>query len=209
VVGDGQAEGLGGVHIDHKLEGHRLLDGQGRGLRAVEEPVHVVGGAAVQVNPAHAVGRRPPGFDQFRDLVDSRPPVLCRESCNPRSVGRENGTREHEGCVHTPVVGLLEYRLDILETLHVQVGDRWSSLRCSATLCRASIPVVTGGGGRDDVHSRAHRPPATCLRVDGALSSGHSRVFLLAVRDVLPGFANRAARFVPGHVVVPTLPVPP
>ena len=32
LVGEGDAEGLGGPHVDHEVEGHRLLDGEVGGL---------------------------------------------------------------------------------------------------------------------------------------------------------------------------------
>ena len=42
---DRYAERLGRFHVDHQLELRRLLDWQIRGLRALEDLVHVGGGA--------------------------------------------------------------------------------------------------------------------------------------------------------------------
>src|SRR5688572_20503583 len=49
VVGDGEAEGLGRLEIDHEVEAHRLLNGQVGRLRALEDLVHVSGGASKHV----------------------------------------------------------------------------------------------------------------------------------------------------------------
>ena len=43
---DGEAEGLGGLEVDHEVEGRRLLHGKVGGLGALEDAVHVVRGTS-------------------------------------------------------------------------------------------------------------------------------------------------------------------
>src|SRR6266478_3596132 len=46
---DRQAEGLGGLEVDHELELGGLFDWQVCGLGALENPVHVEGGARLEL----------------------------------------------------------------------------------------------------------------------------------------------------------------
>src|SRR2546428_2690056 len=54
---DRQAEGLRGLQIYHELEFRRLLDGEIRGLRPFEDPVHVGGRTPEQPDQPHGAPR--------------------------------------------------------------------------------------------------------------------------------------------------------
>src|SRR3981189_1978375 len=52
---DRNAERLGGLQIDDQLELRRLLDGKVGWLRALEDLVHVCGGASDEIGPVHRI----------------------------------------------------------------------------------------------------------------------------------------------------------
>jgi len=60
---NGEAEGFGGLQVDDELELGRLLDWQIGGLGALENSVHKLGGAAVEVPKVRAVGHEVTGFN--------------------------------------------------------------------------------------------------------------------------------------------------
>ena len=62
-----QPDCLGGLEVDHQIELHRLLDGQIRWLRALQNPVHVSGGTLEQVGLAGSVGHQPGSDFSFID----------------------------------------------------------------------------------------------------------------------------------------------
>jgi hypothetical protein len=57
-----EADLLGGFQIDDELKLLRLLHGEIRWLRALQNLVHVNSGAPVQVEQVHAIGHEPAGF---------------------------------------------------------------------------------------------------------------------------------------------------
>ena len=63
---------------------------------------------------AHAVGHKPPGFHKFWLVVYRREPALYREVDNLCSVRIEDGARQHEDCVSTPLACGSECSLNIL-----------------------------------------------------------------------------------------------
>src|SRR6266446_2645832 len=69
-LGGRQAERLGGLEVDHQLELRRLLDGEVAGLGALENLIHVVGGAAVHVLRVGPVRHEAPCDDQFSPPAD-------------------------------------------------------------------------------------------------------------------------------------------
>ena len=65
---DCEAEGLGGLKVDHQLELRRLFDRQVRGLGALEDFVDVGGGTAEQIWNVRTVGYEPPTSTLSRSL---------------------------------------------------------------------------------------------------------------------------------------------
>src|SRR5216683_5328696 len=75
-LGDGQAEGLGGLEVDHQLELRRLLDGKVAGLCALEDLVDVGGGVAIHLETAHSIGHEAPGVHEVPRRIDCGKVVL-------------------------------------------------------------------------------------------------------------------------------------
>src|SRR5437773_2178127 len=71
-----QSERLGHLEIHDELEPRRLLDGHIGGLRALENLVHVLGDALVDVRPHRPIAHEPPGARHVSPLVYRRNPVL-------------------------------------------------------------------------------------------------------------------------------------
>src|SRR3954447_5864240 len=55
VLGDGEAESLGGLEVDDEVEGRRLLHGEVGGLGAFQNTVYIVGSAPMHGGQARAV----------------------------------------------------------------------------------------------------------------------------------------------------------
>src|SRR5437870_1710906 len=58
--GNGEAEGLGGLQVDHQLELRRLLDGQVGGFGTLQDTIHIDGSATAHVYQARPVGHQAP-----------------------------------------------------------------------------------------------------------------------------------------------------
>jgi hypothetical protein len=67
-----QAERLGGVEVDDKLEGRRLLDRQIGGLGALEDLSDVNAGLAIGSREARSIADQAAGRDVFTILIDRR-----------------------------------------------------------------------------------------------------------------------------------------
>src|SRR6516162_11429634 len=70
--GDGEADGLGGLEIDDKLDPCRQLDREIGGLCAFEYLVDVIAGAAEQVRVVRAVRQKASACDVASAAVYSR-----------------------------------------------------------------------------------------------------------------------------------------
>jgi hypothetical protein len=62
-----EAEGLGGLEVDHELELRGLLERKVAWLCALEDLVDVSGGAAIHLGIAHAIGPEAPASTKSRD----------------------------------------------------------------------------------------------------------------------------------------------
>src|SRR5580765_5768049 len=105
--------------IDDELELLWLLNWQVSGLRALQDLVHVGGGATVQVAKAHGVGHESPGFHNIRPPVYRRVLALYREVCKLCALRSEHGTSQQEDCVSTLFTCGLKCSLDILGISYV------------------------------------------------------------------------------------------
>src|SRR5229473_6105404 len=96
---DRQAEGLGGLEVDHQLELCRLLDGQVARVRALQDLVDENGNTSVEHGKVHAVRDEGSGFREWPQIVDRGLTMLERERCEllgvdkPQSGANEEGTR--------------------------------------------------------------------------------------------------------------------
>src|SRR2546427_12236157 len=78
-------ERLGGLEIDDQLELHRLLDGQVSGLAALQNLVHVGGGAPVEIGVIRAVAH------EAASLRDLPPPEHRRQPVRYGQLGHALG----------------------------------------------------------------------------------------------------------------------
>src|SRR5438094_7546792 len=76
---NGEAEGFRSLEVDDQLELRRLLDGQVAGLGALEDLVHVDGGAPPLVAQTGPIGHQAARLHVLRDGADRREPVPQRE----------------------------------------------------------------------------------------------------------------------------------
>src|SRR3954453_8361648 len=92
LIREGNPEGLRCFHVDHEVKGHRLLDGEDRGLGPLENAVHIVGGAMSHRQLVRRVGHQ--GASQYGVLpgVDSRQPMSGSEGHSPLQVHSANSS---------------------------------------------------------------------------------------------------------------------
>lgn len=76
--GERDPERLHRLAVEDQLELHGLLHGQVGRFRALEELVHVPGGAPVEVHQARGIGHEPSGVHEVALLRHHREPVLSR-----------------------------------------------------------------------------------------------------------------------------------
>src|SRR6266516_656283 len=88
---NGEAERLRGFEIDNQLEFGRLLDGQVRRLRSLEDLAHVASGAPIQIRKVRSVGHEAAGLDIAPEVEDRWQPMLCREVREASSLKLEYG----------------------------------------------------------------------------------------------------------------------
>src|SRR5438552_8389951 len=81
-----EAEGLGGLEVDHQLELGRLLNGKIGGLRSSQDLVHVGGRAAGHVGQAGPVGHETASVHVLPLCIDGRQPVPLRQARDLASV---------------------------------------------------------------------------------------------------------------------------
>jgi len=75
---DREAEGFGGLEVDHELELRRLLDGEVGGLHTFQDPVHEEGRPAPEIRKVHTKRQQTAG-SRVLDEADRREAVLsCR-----------------------------------------------------------------------------------------------------------------------------------
>src|SRR4029450_10450957 len=119
---DREAEGLGGLEVDHELELRGQLDGQVRGLGTLQDPVDVPGGAAVQVRDARSVRHQPPNLHMLFQDEHGCDVVLQPDLGETRSGCNYRGLPEYEKrtdpvfadlreCLFEPTGLLTAYRL--------------------------------------------------------------------------------------------------
>jgi len=75
----GEAELLGGLEVDHQLEGRRLLDRQIGGLLALENPSGVNASLAKGRSDAGPIADQAAGSGKFRQCIDRRKGMARRQ----------------------------------------------------------------------------------------------------------------------------------
>src|SRR5262249_24981988 len=90
-----EAEGLGGLQVNHQLEPCRLLDREVGSLGALENLVHVDGRAAEYVETAAPIGHEAAGVHVLSLWVHGWQPIPVREARDPWPVREPQGIRKH------------------------------------------------------------------------------------------------------------------
>ena len=83
---DGQPKPLCGLEVDHEVERRGLFDGEIGRLGPLEDPVHVGGGAPVDLGVVGPVGREPARIGELAMFVERRQPMLRRQLDDPSGV---------------------------------------------------------------------------------------------------------------------------
>src|SRR5215467_608310 len=91
-----EAEGLGGLQVDHQLELAGLLHGEVAGPGAFQDLVHVDGRAAEQVEKAGPIGHEAAGVHVLSLWVHGWQPIPVREARDPWPVRERQGIRKHD-----------------------------------------------------------------------------------------------------------------
>src|SRR5713101_4005688 len=134
-----EPECLRGLHVDDELELRWLLDGQVRGLGALEDLVAVDGGAPTQVRKARAVGHEPPCLHILLQLVHRWQPTLRRKGDDPVDVT----LLDRVSCDEQRGGALPHHRgkraLQLVATAHFE------NLECHAQGSRSSLNLVEVG----------------------------------------------------------------
>src|SRR5439155_574518 len=109
-----EPEGLGGLEVDDQLELRRLLDGEVAGLGALEDFVHVGGGAPPHVSEVDAVRYEPALIHvKVPEAIRRREPMPGCPLHHPPGLPVEKGTRDHEDNIGPPLGGHSERAVDL------------------------------------------------------------------------------------------------
>src|SRR5215831_16424013 len=153
---NGKAEHLRCLEVDYEVELGRLLHGQIGGLGALENSLHVAGGAAEQLGDAGPVGHEPTHARELEEGIDSGDPVLRRELHDVRAVAHGERIGQH----HETGEALLRHRregaVELLRVAHLERPQGHREL----------------GGGlprllQSQLHSRGRRIPDQADTLDG------------------------------------------
>src|SRR5262250_3252841 len=90
-----EAEGLGGLQVDHQLELAGLLHGEVAGPGAFQDLVHVDGRAAEQVEKAGPIGHEAAGVHVLSLWVHGWQPIPVREARDPWPVRERQRILKH------------------------------------------------------------------------------------------------------------------
>src|SRR5437899_7711746 len=105
---DHEAERPGGLEVDHQLVLGRLFDWEFRGLGALENLVHVGGGAPKQIGKVRSIGHKAPGIDKLPPWVHCRQPVLCPQVNKASSPTKKHGPNQHSKSTRTALGHVLK-----------------------------------------------------------------------------------------------------
>src|SRR6516225_2593550 len=94
---DREAERVGGLAVDHEMEPRGLLDRQLGGPRALENLVHIGGGAVKEIGKVLAIAHQPAGENILAQCEHRRQTVTEREFGNSLHLPKENSIlRNHD-----------------------------------------------------------------------------------------------------------------
>src|SRR5207247_1276572 len=108
------AKRLSGLQIDHQFELGRLLDGQVRRFRSLENLAYVDRGAPIQIRKIRSVGHEAASLDIVPGLEDSRQPMLCREIREASSLKLEYGCWPHDQSTRARLGHIREDPVEVL-----------------------------------------------------------------------------------------------
>src|SRR3989337_479477 len=113
-LGDLEADGLGGPHVDDQLELRGLLHGQVRGLGPFQDFVHVGGGAPEVIQEDRRVGHEATGVPILPQSVYRRQPVFGCKTHDACSVGKGQRVLQRDESTGALPAGGFERAIEIV-----------------------------------------------------------------------------------------------
>src|SRR4051812_15845264 len=97
MLGDSEAEGLGGLEVDHEVEGGRLLHREVRRMSPVKELGYVTCRPPGHISEIHAIRHEATGLRVLSAHIHARQPVLEREGSDLGTApGKEGAAQDVE-----------------------------------------------------------------------------------------------------------------
>src|SRR3990172_3202692 len=121
---DRQAEGLGGLEVDHQLELRRLLDGQVGGLGALEDLIDIRGGTSEQVSKVRPIGHQPTVFPRGPLAAPRWQPVLLGEADNQLPQLNVSGTLGNHQGISTGAAQSRQGPVEVVGRSHILGEER-------------------------------------------------------------------------------------
>src|ERR1051325_8003621 len=114
----------------------------------------VNGSSPVQVGTIRPICHQAPIFDKFCRVVYRWKPALYRKACELCSLKKEDGTRQHENRLSTPLLCLAKCRLNIVGSAHVYVLKLQAERPCGEFRLTEDLCVTVKGGGPEYGYAR-------------------------------------------------------
>src|SRR5262245_21249656 len=95
-IRDRDTENLGGLQVERQLDPGWLLDRQVGGLRSIDDLLHVIGRATVEIEARRAIAEERPGIGEFRKGGERRQPVRKRRRDNTLSQVEDRGVVDYQ-----------------------------------------------------------------------------------------------------------------
>src|ERR1051325_1253799 len=154
---NGEADLLVGFEIDHKLEFRRLLYCQLSRVRSFQDFIHISCGTPIQIDNADSVGDKPANISKISPVIYCWKPAFYRKFNHPCSRSIEDGARQHNHSVGTPLSCLPECSLNIVRSSDVQVLKLHFERRCGKFDLSERLGITRIGGGSEDSKTRQVR----------------------------------------------------
>ena len=116
----GEAERIRGLTIDDEFELGRLLDREIGRFGALEDLVHVGGGAPKEVGKARAVGHQAPVVRELAKAIHGREAAAGSQGRDPGSMRKSEGVIEGDEGLSVAPRGSSKRRLEVLGSAHVE-----------------------------------------------------------------------------------------
>jgi hypothetical protein len=136
---DRQPEGLGRLQVDHQLVLGRLLDREVAGLGALEDLVHVGGGAPKQISKVRSIGHKAPGIDILPPWKHRWQPGPGRQVHEASSLTEEHGAYQHSQSTRAPRGHVREGPVEVFWTSRLDDLKPQTQRPCRAVCFRQHV----------------------------------------------------------------------